>query len=189
MVKTEDAGSELIIGDPDPSKYNGDIVWGDVIQPTQTGMWFTQLTGVLYTDNSNLSADTSSYEWLNTCEDTDPCLALIDTGTSYITMPTAEYNQLLQYLQDYSKERGANCFISTYNEVSTFICESGSYSPTESLPFVWFQIGGYAFKLSPSEYMLTGENSCYHDTRSTNGYDCLGMSSLDSMGANTYILG
>eukprot|EP01083_Nonionella_stella_P050075 133324_1 len=82
-LKDTNEKSELIIGDPDPNKYKN-IVWGNIIQPTDTGMWFTQLTGILHSNTNNL---TRGYEWLDTCIDTDPCLALIDTGTSYITMP------------------------------------------------------------------------------------------------------
>lgn len=70
----------------------------------------------------------------------------------------------------------------------------------EDLPYLWLQIGGYAFSIAPSHYMLTGEDSCYAGTEEVNlssgtvqqehvSYDCLGVSSLDSMGDHTYILG
>lgn len=119
-----DEQSELIIGDPDPAKYRDKIVWGDILQPTETGMWFTQLTGVLLSDHSNLTEpasnpnDNTRYRsiWLDECKDSNPCLALVDTGTSYITMPTASYIQLLRYMEQHVLDNGAAsaCFINTY---------------------------------------------------------------------------
>merc|ERR1719361_1938215 len=64
-----------------------------------------------------------------------------------------------------------------------FMCATQSYAPDSDLPHLWFQMGGTAFALRPSQYMLTGSDSC------AIGYDCMGISFLDSMGAHTYILG
>ena len=156
-------------------------------------MWFTQLTGIIHTDNNNLTKakNNDNYEWLDSCMDSAPCLALIDTGTSYITMPSSEYNTLLQYLQDYTDNNDASCFVGTSNSESTFVCESSSYEPNDDLPYLWFQIGGYAFEIAPEQYMLTGEDSCLGSDSNgiSGGYDCMGISSLDSMGDHTYILG
>ena len=63
------------------------------------------------------------------------------------------------------------------------MCNTKSYIPDDDLPFIWFQVGGHAFKLRPSQYMLTGTDSC------AIGYDCMGISFLDSMGQHTYIMG
>jgi len=133
---------------------------------------------------------------LDECMDTAPCLALIDTGTSYITMPTAEYQQLLQYLQDFTDANGASCTVHDYTNAdgtveSSFICVSGSYDMAKDLPYLWFQLGGKAFGIAPEQYMLSGGDSCYAASvgNVVTVYDCLGVSSLDSMGDHTYILG
>lgn len=141
-------------------------------------MWFTQLTGIVMTENDNLDRDLA-YVWMDECQDTEPCLALIDTGTSYITMPSAVYNKLVNYLVDYTALSQAKCI--KYN--TDFMCSTKSYSPDDHLPYLWFQIGGFGFQLAPSQYMLTGTDSC------AIGYDCMGISFLDSMGEHTYILG
>jgi len=80
---------------------------------------------------------------------------------------------------DYTAQSEAKCI--KYN--TDFMCSTKSYSPDEHLPFLWFQLGGYGFQLAPSQYMLTGTDSC------AIGYDCMGISFLDSMGDHTYILG
>jgi len=179
-LKGSDESSKLIIGEPDDTYYKNDIVWGSVIQPTSTGMWFTQLTGIVNTPASVLSAD-GEYEWVDSCMDSAPCLALIDTGTSYITVPTAVYESLIDYILSYVANSGSTAQCLRYN--TDFMCATKSYTPDEDLPYLWFQLGGYAFKLSPSQYMLTGSDSC------AVGYDCMGISALDSMGEHTYILG
>eukprot|EP01083_Nonionella_stella_P219198 785434_1 len=94
VLKGNDGTSKLIIGEPDNQYYKNDIVWGDVIQPTQTGMWFTQLTGIITTDDELLDKNIE-YDWMDTCVDSSPCLALIDSGTSYITMPSKIYFKLV----------------------------------------------------------------------------------------------
>jgi len=186
VLSDEDDASKLIIGEPDSAYFKNEIVWGNVIQPTVTGMWFTQLTGVITTDDDTLNNDDDggggvAFEWMDECLDSMPCLALIDTGTSYITMPSDVYDRLVQYLLSYTagNTNGANCI--KYN--TDFMCATKSYDANRDLPFLWFQIGGHAFKLAPTQYMLTGEDSC------AIGYDCMGISSLDSMGEHTYILG
>eukprot|EP01083_Nonionella_stella_P067571 178794_1 len=179
VLQDKDGKSKLIIGEPDDTYYKNDIVWGTVIQPKQTGMWFTQLTGILTTETEELSTTSSSYVWMDTCMDTAPCLALIDSGTSYITMPSATYQKLMQYLVEYTDGTNAHCVVHR----SEFMCSSKAYEPDDDLPVLWFQIGMNAFKLLPNQYMLTGSDSC------AVGYDCLAISFLDSMGDHTYILG
>lgn len=153
-------------------------------------MWFTQLTGIIYTETNNLTKAKNDgiYSWLDECTDNNPCLSLIDTGTSYITMPSSEYDNLLSYFSDYISDSSADCWINEDSGEKTFVCVSSSYTMNKDLPYLWFQIGGYSFIISPQDYMLTGVNTCYSD-ESENSYDCLGISSLDSMGSHTYILG
>lgn len=141
-------------------------------------MWFTQLTGIITTNTDALSTE-EEFSWMDTCEDTAPCLALIDTGTSYITMPSSVYYKIIDYLVDYTKDSHANCI--RYG--TDFMCNTKGYTPDDDLPYLWFQLGGKGFKLKPSQYMLTGSDSC------AIGYDCMGISFLDSMGEHTYILG
>merc|ERR1719242_2262400 len=92
-------------------------------------------------------------------------------------MPSAVYYKLIDYLVQYT-ENTVHCL--KYN--SDFMCSTDKYS-SDDLPTLWFQIGGYGFKLSPDQYMLTGSDSC------AIGYDCMAISFLDSMGDHTYILG
>eukprot|EP00486_Rosalina_sp_Unknown_P002466 CAMPEP_0201566302 /NCGR_PEP_ID=MMETSP0190_2-20130828/6004_1 /ASSEMBLY_ACC=CAM_ASM_000263 /TAXON_ID=37353 /ORGANISM="Rosalina sp." /LENGTH=166 /DNA_ID=CAMNT_0047984843 /DNA_START=177 /DNA_END=674 /DNA_ORIENTATION=+ len=61
-LKGDNGKSKLIIGEPDETYYKNEIVWGDVIQPTSTGMWFTQLTGILTTEENSLSED-DGFNW------------------------------------------------------------------------------------------------------------------------------
>jgi len=115
----------------------------------------------------------------------------VDTGTSYITMPSSSYMQLLEYMEQHVMDNGAAaaCFRNEYDGQYNFMCQTGGYSMDEDLPYLWLQIGGYAFSIAPSHYMLTGEDSCYGGTEDDVSYDCMGVSSLDSMGDHTYILG
>eukprot|EP01084_Bolivina_argentea_P186310 321179_1 len=184
-LKGSDEKSELIIGEPDPTKYKNDIVWSEVNHNIQNIIWSTQLTGILFTNDSHINVD-ENYVWIDSCFAINSCFALIDTGTSYITMPTKKYNLLIQYLLQYSTEREVNCFMSG----SRFICDTNSYHNgiNKDLPYLWFQIGGYALKIAPSEYMLSGIDSCYSTGSSNQVYDCLGIAALD-MENNTYILG
>ena len=133
------------------------------------GMWFTQLTGILRSDiNENYTKSTA--EWIDKCTDNNPCLALIDTGTSYITMPSKEYTKLTDYLT----ELESKCTTSS----SQFMCPKDSI---DTLPTLWFQVGDYALPLNSSQYFV--DNSC------SNTYSCLGISSSDSLGSHSYILG
>lgn len=157
-----DDSSVLIIGEPDTTYYSGDLVYGDVVQPTSTGMWFTQITGVLYTSEGD-NFTSNSATWIDTCEDSDPCLVLIDTGTSYITMPSDEYDSLTDALSDVVP--------SCTTESSQFMCPS---SLIDELPTLWFQVGGKSLSLNASEYFVS--IGC------SNNYDCLGISSSDSLG-------
>ena len=132
-------------------------------------MWFTQLTGVLRTDpNENYTSNTAS--WIDECTDDDPCLALIDTGTSYITMPSDEYTAFTDYLSEIDSSCGTAS--------SQFMCPKSS---KDLFPTLWFQVGGYALPLNASQYFV--DNSC------SNSYTCLGISSSDSLGSHSYILG
>merc|ERR1719242_1582780 len=129
--------SEWIIGDPDPAKYREKIVWGEILKPDQMGMWFTQLTGVLVSNHSTLSnphsddydVNSSSQTgtmWLDECHDRIPCLALVDTGTSLLMVPSRTYDKLLQYLEHHVMENGADsaCFLNSSDDPSLFMCET-----------------------------------------------------------------
>ena len=97
------------------------------------GIWFTQITDMLRTDAGNsFTSDTAT--WVDTCKDDDQCLTFIDTATSYITMPSTEYNSLVTYLNSVV----SNCV----TDNSQFMCPE---SNVDELPTVWFQLGGHAY--------------------------------------------
>ncbi|ETO17540.1 pepsin A preproprotein, partial [Reticulomyxa filosa] len=139
---------------------------------TNKGMWFIEYVGLLYTANNETTLNESNGVWVDTCKDSDPCLALLDSGTSYITMPSKEYNTLV----DNMSSVGKNC----WNSYGQFICPESALS---SLPNLWIQIHKKAFILTPQDYMI--EDAC----TSKEGYFCLAISAIDQMGDHTYIFG
>ncbi|MBN3304474.1 CATEA protein, partial [Amia calva] len=118
-------GGEILFGGIDESHFSGELHWVPV---TNQGYWQILL------DNVKVNGQ------VRFCE--DGCQAIVDTGTSLLTGPTADISALLAELGAEAAGDG------TY----TVACSS-----FPSLPDVTFTIGGVEFPLTPAAYIQTEE--------------------------------
>ena len=173
--------SVFVLGDTDPAFYRGDLVWADVVKAKKTGMWYAEMKGVLVGHNASSvrggDGDSNS-EWIDECKQNKECLALVDTGTSYITMPQKKFEQLIDHFDDDLTRAGlaGACGFLGFQ----YVCQAKALS---YLPVLWFQFGGRAFGLKPRQYMIN--DSC---TTVGDNY-CLAVSFMSGLGGHTYILG
>uniref|UniRef100_A0A8C6VFT9 Peptidase A1 domain-containing protein n=1 Tax=Naja naja TaxID=35670 RepID=A0A8C6VFT9_NAJNA len=116
-------GGALILGGIDSSLYTGQIYWSPV---TQDLYWQIAIDGFMV--NNQVT---------NWCS--QGCQAIVDTGTSLLTVPGQFFDQLMQQL-------GAQ-----QNNYGTFVvnCNDLQYMPT-----ITFDINGVNFPLTPSAYVL-----------------------------------
>ncbi|XP_073523046.1 cathepsin E isoform X1 [Phyllobates terribilis] len=121
-------GGELVLGGYDTSRFSGQLNWAPV---TVQGYWQIQVDSILVGGETEFC--------------TQGCQAIVDTGTSMITGPSAD----IQLLQEYI---GATETDGEYG-VS---CSSLSY-----MPIVTFVINGISYNLTSEQYTLQdGENYC-----------------------------
>jgi hypothetical protein len=130
-------GSFLIIGPPDTRFYTGILVWNKIV--STTGMWFIVMDGVAV-DGAYLSMCTAAGPGIN------PCVALIDTGTSFIGVPNTRWNALFKAI---TQDR-PDC--TQQPSSGAIICSSLSFT---NLPVLTFRFKGTDFALQPSDYMLS----------------------------------
>ena len=97
--KSEGQKGQMTLGYIDDSKYKGDINYYTVIEKKY---WSIKLTDILVNGTS-----------LGVCSDSNPCSAIIDTGTSMISGPSADVDKLLNKLPD-----EANCSSSKGPEIT-----------------------------------------------------------------------
>jgi len=172
--------SVLIIGEPDPEYYRGNIINSSVLEPTTVGMWLTEMTGVLRTNAAVTNLTDTTVSWISSCKSAYPCIALLDTGTSYLLMPSTAYNSFVNELITISKNINSSKYCHT-SPRGNFICLK---SVVESLPTLWFQIGGYALPLHASSYFLD------EDCNEGDDYTCLAIAESPTESSyEYYILG
>jgi len=80
-------------------------------------------------------------------------LAIVDTGTSYILMPQADFVQLTRYLQ---KEN--ICGMDAYYNLFKCLCRPDSY---EEFPDLKIQIDNNVYTLPKESYIIAVNGTCY----------------------------
>ncbi|KAL7985297.1 hypothetical protein Chor_003867 [Crotalus horridus] len=116
-------GGSLIFGGVDSNLYTGQIYWTPV---TQDLYWQIAIDGFMV--NNQVT---------NWCS--QGCQAIVDTGTSLLTVPGQFFQELMQNIGAQENNNGA--FVVSCNNVQ--------YMPT-----ITFAINGVYFPLSPSAYVL-----------------------------------
>nr|XP_020012691.1 gastricsin [Castor canadensis] len=136
-TESSDDGGEIIFGGVDENLYTGDIYWTSV---TQELYWQIGLEEFL------ISGQASGW-----CS--EGCQAIVDTGTSLLTVPEGYLSTLMEAI-------GAQ--ESLYGEYFVS-CDS-----IDSLPTLSFVINDVVFPLEPSAYIIN-----------VNGYCMVGIESID----------
>jgi len=93
LTPDEDVTSRLVIGDPDPELYQDELQYVPVNYPHNffgdPGMWYVKM--------AKISIGSGSENWgAHNNLNPDAAYALIDTGTSFIGVPDAIYDDLLK---------------------------------------------------------------------------------------------
>ncbi|MBN3278612.1 CATEA protein, partial [Polyodon spathula] len=116
------SGGEIIFGGFDPSHFSGELHWVPV---TKQGYW------QILVDNIKVNGEVMF------CS--GGCQAIVDTGTSSLTGPTADITALQQVLGASPLDEG------------TYAVECGSIN---ALPDLTFTINGAEFTLNPAGYIV-----------------------------------
>jgi len=127
------ATSELIIGQPDDTLYKGPLFWTPVLYAGEPQMWFIRM------DKLTIGKTT-----LNICGFWQtPCVALPDTGTSFISVPAARWESVISYIT----AGRSDCRVDYFRNV---MCMNGP----SGLPSMTFQIDSHELVLTADQYML-----------------------------------
>ncbi|KAF3902852.1 Saccharopepsin [Arthrobotrys entomopaga] len=127
-IAPEGTDSEVIFGGIDESHYKGDMTW---IPLRRKAYWEVSFDALSFGDETVEFGE----EWG----------AILDTGTSLITLPS-EYAEML------NSEIGAK---KGWNGQYTVECDK-----IPSLPDLSFRLGGKSFSISASDYTLQVQGSC-----------------------------
>ncbi|XP_038205951.1 renin [Arvicola amphibius] len=115
-------GGEVVLGGSDPQHYQGNFHYVSV---SKTGSWQITMKGVSVGSATLL------------CE--EGCVAVVDTGASYISGPTISMRLIMQALG--AKEQSTDEYVVDCNQVPT-------------LPDISFHLGGRAYTLTSADYVL-----------------------------------
>ena len=131
-----DAFSELIISGVDPSYYKGNFMY---IPLSNNQSWSIKLDNVYLNENNILISDS---------------IALIDSGSSLISVPQSDFHQIESILQNQYKYY---CFIDSISSLLKCSCpdEDINNFPTLTLTFQ-----NYSLSLPPSYYINQDQNIC-----------------------------
>ncbi|XP_040278134.1 gastricsin-like [Bufo bufo] len=127
---------EVIFGGVDNSLYSGQILWAPV---TQEVYWQIGI--------DEFSINGQATGWCS-----QGCQAIVDTGTSQLTVPQQYMGSLLQYLG--AQQGGNGQFLVNCNNV-------------QNLPPITFTINGNQFPIPPSEYIIQNNGYCTVDVEET----------------------
>ncbi|XP_007954224.1 renin [Orycteropus afer afer] len=115
-------GGEIVLGGSDPQYYQGNFHY---VSLSKTGLWQIKMKGVSVRSVTLF------------CE--EGCMAVVDTGASFITGPTSSLKLLMETLG--AKELITNEYVVNCNQVPT-------------LPDISFHLGGRAYTLTSTDYVL-----------------------------------
>ncbi|XP_008828594.1 renin [Nannospalax galili] len=115
-------GGEVVLGGSDPKHYQGNFHYVSI---SKTGSWQITMKGV------SVGSDTLL------CE--EGCMAVVDTGASYISGPTSSLRLVMQALG--AKEHSTDEYVVNCSQVPT-------------LPDISFHLGGRAYILTSMDYVL-----------------------------------
>ncbi|XP_045039345.1 renin [Desmodus rotundus] len=115
-------GGEIVLGGSDPQYYQGNFHYVSI---SKTGSWQIKMKGVSVRSATLL------------CE--EGCMAVVDTGASYISGPTSSLRLLMETLG--AKELSTDEYVVNCNQVAT-------------LPDISFHLGGRAYTLTSADYVL-----------------------------------
>ncbi|XP_067863685.1 gastricsin-like isoform X2 [Heptranchias perlo] len=121
-------GGEVIFGGIDSSLYSGQISWAPVIQELY---WNIGLQSVLVNGQPTFCSQ--------------GCQAVVDTGTSEITIPYQYYDTFMQHIGAYEDRNGG--FLVNCNNIA-------------NLPSLTFVINGADFTIPPSAYIIRSNGYC-----------------------------
>ncbi|XP_078098297.1 gastricsin-like isoform X2 [Mustelus asterias] len=121
-------GGEVVFGGIDNSLYRGQIYWAPVIQEEY---WTIAIEGVKFNGRN-----TFCYQG---------CQAIVDTGTSQITVPHEYLGPLLREIGAYEDQNGE--FAVNCNNIG-------------NMPSLTFVISGVEFTIPPSVYILQNNGYC-----------------------------
>ncbi|XP_039392751.1 gastricsin-like [Mauremys reevesii] len=122
-------GGEVVFGGVDSSLYSGQIYWAPVTQ---------ELYWQIGIDEFAIGGQATGW-----CS--QGCQAIVDTGTSLLTVPQQLMNT---FLQDVGAQE---------NEYGEYVVDCSS---VQSLPTISFTINGVSFPLPPSAYILNNNGYC-----------------------------
>ncbi|XP_004578789.2 renin isoform X1 [Ochotona princeps] len=115
-------GGEIVLGGSDPQYYQGNFHYVSI---SKSGSWQITMKGVSVGSATLL------------CE--EGCMAVVDTGASYISGPTGSLRLLMDALG--AKEQSSDEYVVNCNQV-------------HMLPDVSFHLGGRAYTLTSADYVL-----------------------------------
>ncbi|XP_037352992.1 renin isoform X2 [Talpa occidentalis] len=115
-------GGEIVLGGSDPQYHQGNFHYVSV---GKTGSWQIKMKGVSVKSTTLL------------CE--EGCVAVVDTGASYISGPTSSLRLLMETLG--AKELSTDEYVVNCNQVPT-------------LPDISFHLGGRDYTLTSADYVL-----------------------------------
>ncbi|KAL0608990.1 Renin [Plecturocebus cupreus] len=119
--ESQSLGGQIVLGGSDPQHYEGNFHYINLIR---TGLWQIPMKGVSVGSSTLL------------CE--DGCLALVDTGASYISGSTSSIEKLMEVL-------GAKKRLFDY----VVKCNEGP-----ALPDISFHLGGKEYTLTSADYVF-----------------------------------
>lgn len=126
-------GSEFILGEPDLTLAQGNITYMDVA--STSGMWLLSMQGV------NVGGAATSY-----C--TQDCAVLVDTGTSFVGMPSSVFVDFARRIQS----ARSDCRI----DAGSGLIRCDDDTTSNGLPMLSFSLQGNRFDLKGSDYFQGG---------------------------------
>ncbi|XP_055510938.1 gastricsin-like [Leucoraja erinacea] len=123
------SGGEVTFGGVDSSLYTGEIVWVPVLQELY---WLIPMQAVLLGGRTGFCSR--------------GCQAMVDTGTSLLTAPSEELEEMMQHIGAQQNQNGE--YVVNCNEVSR-------------MPSLTFVIGGVDLTIPASAYIRQNYNYCY----------------------------
>jgi hypothetical protein len=140
----DDTDSRITLGEPDLSFLAPEdqvVHYAPIVKPGgKASMWFVKMDSV--TSGMGENGNDEGFTLCGGAFDR-PCIALPDTGTSFIAVPPRHWEAILSHITAGRHD----CEIDPAQNV---MCSGGS----DGLPSITFVFGGKAFTLNANQYML-----------------------------------